>query len=84
MTVVAVAVVSGPIVGDVVVLLVEIFVACGVVSADDNDAVVVVEQVLSPPVGAFRLLELFWLNEVLMPMLGQVPVVSSAEVLAAA
>ena len=82
MTVVAVAVVSVPIVGDVVVLLAEIFVACGVVIADDNDAVVVVEQVLSLPVGACRLLELILLRGVQTQVLGQILVVSSAEVLA--
>ena len=65
-------------------LRVEIFVAGSVVIADEDDAVVVVEQDLPLLVGFFCLLELFWLNEVLIPMLGQVPVVSSAEVLAAA
>ena len=73
--VVVAAVVWVPIV-DVVVLWVEV--------VDDVDVVVVVGQYLLLLVGVFRLLELFWLNEVLMPMLGQVPVVSSAEVLAAA
>ena len=65
-------------------MLVEIVVAVGVVIADDDDVVVVVEQDLPLLVGVFRLLELFWLNEVLIPMLGQVPVVSSVGVLAAA
>ena len=81
MTVVAVAVVSGPIVGDVV--LVEIVVAVGVVIADDDDVVVVVEQDLPLLVGVFRLLELIWLKAAQMQVLGQLLVVSSAEVLVA-
>ena len=73
-----------PIVVDAFVLQVGIAAFGVVVIGTDVDVVVVVGQVLLllQLVGVFRLLELFWLNEVLMSMLGQVPVVSSAEVLA--
>ena len=86
MNVVAAAVVLGPIVAGLFVLQVEIFVAGGVVTVDDVDVVVDVGPVLMLPqlVGVSHLLELFWLNAVLIPMLGQVPVVSFVEVLAAA
>ena len=77
------AAVSVPIVV-AVVLWVGVAAFGGVVIADDDGGVVVVGQVLLLVVAVFRLLELIWLNEVLMPMLGQVRVVSSAEVLAAA
>ena len=86
MNVVAAAVVLGPIVAGLFVLQVEIFVAGGVVTVDDVDVVVDVGPVLMLPqlVGVSHLPELFWLNAVLIPMLGQVPVVSFFEVLAAA
>ena len=79
---VVVAVVWVPIVD--VVVLVEIVVAVGVVIADDDDVVVVVEQDLPLLVGVFRLLELIWLKAAQMQVLGQLLVVSSVEVLAAA
>ena len=77
MTVVAVAVVSGPIVGDVVVLMwVEIVEAGDVVIADEVYVFVEVGQVLPLLVEIFRLLELIWLMGVLMRVL-QPPVLAS-------
>ena len=79
MTVVAVAVVSGPIVGDVVVLMwVEIVEAGDVVIADEVYVFVEVGQVLPLLVEIFHLLELIWLMGVLMRVL-QPPVLASFE-----
>ena len=67
-----------------VVLWVGVAAFGGVVIADDDGGVVVVGQVLLLVVAVFRLLELILLRGVQTQVLGQIPVVSSAEVLAAA
>ena len=67
-------------------LRVEIAVFGVVVIGNDVDVVVVVGQdlLLLQLVGVFRLLELIWLKAAQMQVLGQLLVVSSVEVLAAA
>ena len=74
-----------PIVVDGFVLQVEIAAFGVVVIGNDIDVVVVVGQVLLllRLVGVFRLLELIWLKAAQMQVLGQLLVVSSAEVLVA-